>query len=437
VDAIERLGYAYSVLSRLSVACAAVLLGLEAPVCLSCVEKRSSDLPSADAARMVAAAAFEPQPPKDAAPPATTSSATAKPVPKTATPKPFDAEEKKKRLSYVEALAKGRTATLARRYDDAIAAFDQAVAWDQNGRGYAERGYAYFLSKRYDMALKDFEAAASVPLSADLAGQVWFNRGLTYAALGRGAEADVAFFRSNRLRPTKAAENRVAGKKVCPLTIDRHRIDAQPYPGWRAWAAAVSAGAGITALGYVADATEAQAAARYCADCKGDGPWAVSFGAFEGTWPQVWDVHVIAKRDGKIWDYGVFGEGYMGPVTGEVCRGVDRVDVGAAGKYGTVVSQSAAMQRVPMKVSENGMSDCPDDSAWEDCRRWCMTSSSTESWFVLDLEHPARVLRVRQDNYYDRAEQPPPFDVKVTSGPDAFEAHGGACGSIPYAAPAP
>jgi tetratricopeptide (TPR) repeat protein len=422
--------------SRASVS-AACLLGLAASLCASCGRKPTGEQPQATASPAAASTPAAP-PTADARAPVASASARA---PKQAPPKPLSAEDKVKRSAYLQALGKGRAATVAHHYDEAIAAFDQAVTSDQNGRAYAERGYAYLLSQRYDLALKDFEQALGTPTNAILLAQVWFNRGLTYAALGRGAEADLAFYRSNKLNGTKAAASRLAGKTVCPVTVDRSRVAALPYAGWRAWADAMAkASVGAQAIGYVPDATEALAADRFCSGCKGDGPWTVQFGAFEGAWPRVWDVHVMARGDGKLWDFGVYGDGYDGPVTGEPCGGSEEVSLlDRQGSHVTALVESFPTSRVPVKLDDDGgVHDCPEGSGWDECLRFCMSSSAAQTYFVLDLAHRARVMTVRQESYFTAAESfprastPSGFDVAIQPGATGIDVTGEGCGPIPY-----
>jgi hypothetical protein len=388
----------------------------------------------------------------DAAPAASTSAPTpaavaAKPAPEAGraasasatkpgppAPKAITAEDKAKHLSYGEALAKGRRATVAQHYDEAIAAFGQAIQQgDLDGRAYAERGYAYYLSKRYDLALPDLQGAVETPSDASLLAQVFFNLGLVYSALGRGAEADRAFLWSNDLHPTTAAAARIAGKQICPIAVDRTRVPAQGYSGWLEWANAMASadGGSLISTGYQPDATEAEAVNRYCpSDCKDDGPWAVNFGAFEGTWPQFWETHVMARGNGKVWDYGVVGGGAMGPVTGEPCLNSDDVRLDVKGHLAFVTTESFPLLRFPVVTGEHGdPRDCPSYGT-EDCQRVCMGSSATRTFTVFAIDQHARVLTAVQDNHFDRSESPPPFDTKVEVTPAGLKVDLTACGVI-------
>jgi hypothetical protein len=340
------------------------------------------------------------------------------------------AEDKAKRMTYGEALAKGRRATVAHHYDEAIAAFDQAVGMDPDGRAYAERGYAYYLSKRNDLALKDLQMAVAAPSDAGLLAQVLFNLGLVHAALGQAPESDRAFYWSNNLHPTAAAAGHLTGKKVCPIAVDRTRVLARAYGGWLEWANAMAGAGGMGAQGYQLDSTEANAAKRFCGDCASDGPWLVTFGAFEGTWPQFWEVHVMARGGGKIWDYGKVSEGAEGPVTGEPCFTGDQPSLTIEGRLAFVENTSFPLIRYPVVMGEQGnlQGDCPMGSA--DCQRVCMGSSATRTFTVLSVDQHARVMTVVESNYFERAESMPSFDVVIEPTSTGLKVGLDACGTM-------
>lgn len=348
---------------------------------------------------------------------------------------PLTDEQKKRQPSYDEAMSRGRKATAAHAYDDAIHAFDVAVSANQDGRAEAERGYAYLLSKRYDLALKDFQTAADVPSRGDLLGQILFNEGLAEKAVGRAAEADLAFYQSNRIRPSKAAAQQLAGRSVCPVEVLRTRIPAHPFAGWAEWAhdegGALS---GMYGVIYVEGETEEKAAARLCPGCQGDGPFMVNLGDDGVTWPRTWDVHVLTKHDGRLWDFGPFGSGYDGPGSGEPCWSVDQVNVGAVAGHAYVSASSSGWLRVPMKVDEQtqAMSDCPSGAAWGDCQRICFAYVGHEYSVALDLAKPARVLTVTEENRFAQTDTVPPFDVTITPSATGFELAGAGCSSVPW-----
>jgi hypothetical protein len=380
---------------------------------------------------------------------------SARPRPPPDPPRPPNEDEKTNRKAYLDALERGRGATVARRYDEAVLAFGQAVekcAGVSRARAYAERGYAQLLARRYEAALQDFEEASNQPSDAKLAAQVWFNRGLADEALGRAKDADLSFFRSNRLRRSKVAEERLAGKTVCPVTVDRARIDARPYAGWFAWWKALNDGVehddaqqlkrgwGYFPPPEYPPKNESQAQQLYCPSCAGDGPWDAWFGGLE------YDTHVLARQDGKLWDYGVVGGGAHVLPSGGSCGGGVDVQFGRSGRF----MFARAVTFMPMQksfvladpdsdVKGEAVKACPDDNqgsaATAPCDFWCVSSSSTETYFVFDTSHPARVMVVGQRNDFPLAMSAPPFDVKLEPSATGFEVRGEGCAAVPYESP--
>ena len=135
---------------------------------------------------------------------------------------PLTAEQKAAIVAYRVAMARGRKATDAKGYADAIAAFDDALkARPNDPRAYAERGFAKLLAGT-DLAAAsaDFDHAADGTRDPKLLGMIWFNRGLTDDKLARPDAALVDYYLANQLLPSKAAAGELAGKTVCPLRVE-------------------------------------------------------------------------------------------------------------------------------------------------------------------------------------------------------------------------
>jgi hypothetical protein len=132
---------------------------------------------------------------------------------------PEDPEAHKK---YRAALNKGRKATDAKKYKDAIAAFDEALAIKKgDARAISERGYARLLSGDLDGASRDLDDSATRSKDRKLLSSIWYNRGLVDEKRGKQDSALVAFYMANALRPTDAAAKKIAGKTVCPVAVYR------------------------------------------------------------------------------------------------------------------------------------------------------------------------------------------------------------------------
>ena len=128
------------------------------------------------------------------------------------------------RVKYRDAMRRGRVATDARRYDDAVAAFTDALAArPDDARALGERGFARLLGATIvdlPYAEQDLDDAAARTHDPKLLSEIWFNRGLVEDKRGEQENAVVDFFLANQLRPTTAAAARLAGKTVCPARVE-------------------------------------------------------------------------------------------------------------------------------------------------------------------------------------------------------------------------
>lgn len=150
------------------------------------------------------------------APASSTSSAKAAPAKpsKDKTPIPKSVAQ-----AYAAGLKKGRAETLAKRYDAAIAAFDEALkALPGDPRALSERGYAKLVAGKTEEAKKDFTEALAATKEPKLLAQIHYNLGLVAEKLGKAEDAKVSFARSNALAPSKAAATK-AGASVCAALV--------------------------------------------------------------------------------------------------------------------------------------------------------------------------------------------------------------------------
>lgn len=122
--------------------------------------------------------------------------------------------------TYWKAMNDGRKATLAKKYDDAYAAFDRAlVAMPDDARAISERGYAKLLAKDYVGAVADLDKAVARTKDRKLLGQIYYNYGLAAEAKGDAAAAKAAFARSNEYNPTPAAAKKLGDQPACTAII--------------------------------------------------------------------------------------------------------------------------------------------------------------------------------------------------------------------------
>jgi hypothetical protein len=120
---------------------------------------------------------------------------------------------------YGDALKRGRALTVSKKYADAIAAFDEALAALPNdARATSERGYARFLSGDTKGAEKDFDQAVRDAPRDDkkLRAQIYFNLGLVNDKEGDREEAQADFRSSYEYNPTSQAKAKMS---ACPVHV--------------------------------------------------------------------------------------------------------------------------------------------------------------------------------------------------------------------------
>jgi tetratricopeptide (TPR) repeat protein len=135
-----------------------------------------------------------------------------------------ESEDAVRLKKYWVAMGQGRVASVKKQYDQALAAFDRALALlPDDARAYAERGYAQLLAKNYGLARADFDRAVLRTEDPKLLSQIWFNYGLTAEQEGRADDAASAFARSNELNPTQAASEKLAGRPTCTARVSQRK----------------------------------------------------------------------------------------------------------------------------------------------------------------------------------------------------------------------
>lgn len=139
--------------------------------------------------------------------------------------------------TYWKAMNEGRKATLAKKYDDANAAFDKALkAMPDDARALSERGYAKLLAKDWKGAVSDLDKAVVRTSDKKLLGQIYYNYGLAAEGQGDAEAARAAFARSNTYNPTPAAQKKLGGKSSCPAVIELEKPTSnhETFASWKA-----------------------------------------------------------------------------------------------------------------------------------------------------------------------------------------------------------
>jgi len=173
--------------------------------------------------------ATEPAPTKPSASQVPADSAV---LPRATTAPPSDAESGIAGKAFFQAMALGRQATRSKSHLAAVEAFSKAIALaPNNGRAYAERGYAELLAGSLPAATSDLERASHLTSDRQLLAQVAFNQGLVSEKTGNTEEAGAAFSRSNILSPSTAARAKM-GVGACAGVVEVETPHASSRPGW-------------------------------------------------------------------------------------------------------------------------------------------------------------------------------------------------------------
>jgi hypothetical protein len=188
-------------------------------------------------------AACSKEKPTEPAKPAAVASVTTDEKPATKKPKleapkkePTKKADADKLATYWKSMSEGRKATLAKKYDDAYAAFDKAlVAMPDDARAISERGYAKLLAKDFPGALADLDHAVARTKDRKLLGQIYYNYGLAAEGKGDAAAARAAFARSNEYNPTPAAKKKLDGKAACTAIIaaEMPASSSKKFASWK------------------------------------------------------------------------------------------------------------------------------------------------------------------------------------------------------------
>jgi hypothetical protein len=242
--------------------------------------------------------------------------ATRAPAP-SAAPRVLGDAERAKYRAYLAAMSRGRTATRAKHYAEAVDDFSAALeAKPDDAQGLTERGYARLLHGDYPSALEDFDQAHSLTKDPKLLAQVWFNRGLIDEKLGHDDAALADFVTSDHLSPTKAAKAKIGGRRTCPIEVARDGdLSAEPVippsmskSEWQK---------------VLADLTARSAEGVAVSGATYKLPAVVAVERMDGEW--VDEVFVVGEHAGRVRAVQV-GSGMRGRCSGHASFTLDEVD---------------------------------------------------------------------------------------------------------------
>lgn len=264
-----------------------------------------------------------------------------------------------KLASYWKAMTEGRKATIAKKYDDAYAAFDRALkVIPDDPRAVSERGYAKLLAKDYKGAVADLDKAVVHTSDKKLLGQIYFNYGLAAEGQGDAEAARAAFARSNTYNPTSAAKKKLEGKSVCSAKIEEKKpfAETHTYASWKeAYTAAVK-----DRDGYDAFTSEDATLSKFCTNKwkKGDSCVAL-LGDFIAR-----ELHIfVPTKGGKIVEFDL-------DIVGGRCGG-DLEPKLVSDENDVTHLFWKSMQGTPVLVTEKNGEMVPCGEKDEDCTTAC------------------------------------------------------------------
>jgi hypothetical protein len=335
---------------------------------------------------------------------------------------PLSDDEKKGYGVYIDALGHGREATRKKDAKGAIKAFDEAYAAKPgDARAQGERGYARFLAKDNEGALKDLYAARVRAVSPDVEAQIWMNVGLVEDALHHDEAARYAYTRVQSMRPSSRAGMRLIGQSTCDARIERAVKPGKTYAGWlAAWRGFEAQHVAAWREGAKPKvATDDDAQKAICGtSCTGGGPWIVQVGD-----PEVAAEYAfVAPRDGN--KLLVFH--HVGDALGGACPWTDEVtlDPGAP-MHVRVKSRPRSLQYLkPDALGE--LHEC--ESEVKACSKACIAETWSERDYYFDVDAGSQIFFLQVDgrplgidpDRYTRT-------VGVARKPDAIYVRGGGC----------
>lgn len=303
-----------------------------------------------------------------------------------AAPKGKTAISKDTAKAYSESLKKGRAATLAKKYDEAIAAFDAALkALPGDARALSERGYAKLLAGKLEDARKDLREAEASTKDPKLLGQIHYNHGLVAEKLGHAEEAKASFAKSNVLAPTKAAASK-AGTSTCVADVEMQNTRAKLAKDFQAMFDALKTEAKDSTKVGSNDEAKTGLFARIPKEAQ---DFVVAYQAGGEDGGGAWEIHPYLKTpDGLLFGVDTVSTYYDFPCGGDIS-----VTTSESSGLKLVKVVHAAGMRVPVceadggELTECGENDMPVSSA-------CSTDDPTVTYVVFDASKKRIVATV-------------------------------------------
>lgn len=302
------------------------------------------------------------------------------------------------RKAFWAAIQEGRKQTAGKDYAAAVAQFDAALAQlPDHPRALAGRGYARLLAGELDAAEADLRKALTHPGTAKVEAAIEFNLGLVAEKRGEADEAKRRFAIANKLRPSKAAADKLAGAQVCQAQVSYAGTESTVYANFtEIWAMLLKDGV-VEASERPADEAAARKAVCLSVDlnsaervstdaCAGakEGPWLVTH---QGD---AWEHHLIEKGDGDQWRVTEVGYGGYGR-----CGQSDKVTL-SRGEVTLVHRETST--GIVVDVMENAQGEMVDCEDGHDCTTACGEDDVEVVDYLFSPRNPDPVVVARNAN---------------------------------------
>ncbi len=303
------------------------------------------------------------------------------------------------RKAFWAAIQEGRKQTAGKDYAAAVAQFDAALAQlPDHPRALSGRGYARLLAGELDAAEADLRKALAHPGTAKVEAAIEFNLGLVAEKRGEADEAKRRFAIANKLRPSKAAADKLAGAQVCQAQVTYDGTESKVYANFtEIWAMLLKDGVveegerpadEAAARKAVCMSVDLNSAERVSTDaCAGvkEGPWLVTHQS-----DSLWEHHLIEKGDGDQWRVTEVGYGGYGR-----CGQSDKVTL-TRGEVTLVHRETSTGIVVDVMENEQGeMVDCEDG---HDCTTACGEDDVEVVDYLFGPRNPDPVVVLRNAN---------------------------------------
>lgn len=360
---------------------------------------------------------------------ASASASVAAPRPRASAEKRAVTPEDKARFArYQRALAAGRKATVAKDNARAVAAFTDALeAMPDDPRALAERAFAELSQGKLDDADKDLARAKKNTEDPELLAPIWFNIGLVAEKRDRRDEAARAYQRSNELKATRAAADKLAAMKAppprCPVTASKSGNAGLVVRDWKAVRDRLAAGFEKRFSSPAALPVGDEAAVRKAllqAPFDPMSPW-IAHVTDESRTGETYHI-VLPTAEGSLRVIEAIAEGFPSARCGS---DIESVSVIHGQLARVVIERSLVVPSMMCEKKGKEPGECTGDPGEEPIQSFCKGVGATRTELVVDPSTGVVADLVQEIPYAGHGPQKPAATVTMTGR--TLRVDGGGC----------